>query len=233
MNVFWSPVPGQVISPLKFEQPDLAVLSLPVINKLNKCPATMDWFHNRFHLRSPTDFGIIFDEANMPLPHIQHYPDEIFERLISIRDAEKRLYSLNWYVVFVSDEPLLMEVSNAEMAKSEFTLNTRLIPGQFDIGKWVRPIECAFFVDKRAERLKIWKDDPWAFVKFHTDEKVKLNRFHFSKEMEDMMQSFMTSTHGDSGQYRKLTHFYRMLAQSGLRRKFMQKVHENIVSPTG
>ena len=52
------------------------------------------------------------------------------------------------YIFFTDTKSLEMEVYPAFMESNDFVNKANLIPGVFDIGKWYRPLDCAFHLKK-------------------------------------------------------------------------------------
>jgi hypothetical protein len=60
------------------------------------------------------------------------------------------------------------------MHHTEFSKSATVIPGEFDIGKWTRPVEIVFEVKSNQEKIVINKGDAVAYFKFNTDQLIKL-----------------------------------------------------------
>jgi hypothetical protein len=71
-----------------------------------------------------------------------------------------------------------MSVTPAFLHYNDFTDKTSVIPGEFDISKWVRPVECVFEIKKQTESIKILKGDAQCYFKFRSDETtpIKITR---------------------------------------------------------
>jgi hypothetical protein len=52
--------------------------------------------------------------------------------------------------------------------------------GQFDIGKWFRNTELAFFLKRDYNEFKVDKNEIMYYVRFHTNEKIKFQQFRFT-----------------------------------------------------
>jgi hypothetical protein len=81
---------------------------------------------------------------------------------------------IDWLTTFQTDESMLLQVFPAFMHRNDFTEKATVVPGEYDISKWTRPVECVFEVRSNIEKIVIKKGDAISYFKFHSDEIVKL-----------------------------------------------------------
>jgi hypothetical protein len=150
-----------------------------------KCPAHTDFLKNTFVFRAPFDLTInleIDSNTNSVKIYCENINQEVFDLIIDKRFlfknkheiAEVPLLGIDWLAVFTAENSTLMQVLPAFMHRNEFTEKTTMIPGEYDISKWTRPVETVFEIRSNKERIVIKKDDAIAYVKFHSDDVVKL-----------------------------------------------------------
>jgi len=229
MDIYWAAMPNEIISPLKFDNPSPAIKYFPKSSgsNTNKCPAMIDYHKNTYALTFPMSYNLTVAEDGDILTG--DYTPEILHRLLTIRDKEHKLYSLNFNSLFVAEQSCEMEVFTPTTVKNSFIKNTFLVPGVYDIGQWIRPLECAFFVDGESAQLQINEGDVWGYVRFRTNETVNLNRFFFSPDMHPLLNSISRSVWPATKNVRKLEVFYHMLRRSGYKANFIKKIKENLV----
>lgn len=230
MDIYWSPMPNEIISPLKFANPAPAIkyFPKPAGSNVNKCPAMIDYHKNTYALTFPMSYNLTVAEDGDILTG--DYTPEILHRLLTIRDKENKLYSLNFNSLFIAERSCGIEVFTPTTVKNSFIKNTFLVPGTYDIGEWVRPLECAFFADKEGGKLTINEGDVWAYIRFKTDEPVNLHRFFFTQEMHPLLNSIARSVWPATKNVRKLEVFYNMLRRSGYKNNLMRLVKQNLAS---
>jgi len=148
-----------------------------------KCPAHTDFLKNMFALIAPFDLTIEIDISNDKQSiYCENLTQNAFNELIDFRfldDYDKvsssyPLIGIDWLNVFTCDQSLVLQVFPAFFHDNDFTSKTTVIPGQFDISKWTRPVELVFEVKKSKEKIKIKKGDAVLYFKFNTDKIVKL-----------------------------------------------------------
>ncbi len=229
MNIYWAAMPNEIISPLKFDNPSPAIKHFPKTSgsNVNKCPAMIDYHKNTYALKFPISYNLTIAADGEVLTG--DHTKEILEYLLTIRSQDEKLYSLNFNSLFVSDEPCEIEVFTPTTVKNSFIKNTFLVPGLYDIGQWIRPLECAFFVDKEGAKLDINEGDVWAYIRFKTDEPINMHRFFFTPEMYPLLEAISRSVWPATKNVRKLEVFYHMLRRSGYKANFIRKIKENLV----
>ena len=153
-----------------------------------QCPAFTDFFKNTFLILSPIDITIRCNKKegtlriNGPEGINQEFFDElIFDRKLDINiEHDKYLLSIiGISMTFFSEKSIEMELLPTFMAHTD-SRNFNVIPGKFNIGKWIRPIEFVFeFIDDEAPVI-IKRGDPLFTIRFSPDDnsKVELQR-HF------------------------------------------------------
>jgi hypothetical protein len=150
-----------------------------------KCPAFTDFMKNTFVFHAPFDLTIdieVNDETGDGKLFCPNISQEVFETIIDTRFLFDRdrgidpypLIGLDWLTMFQTSEPMLIQLLPAFLHYNDFTNKTAVIPGEFDISKWTRSVEVVFEVKKNKERIEIKKGDAIAYMKFHSDEIVKL-----------------------------------------------------------
>jgi hypothetical protein len=182
-----------------------------------KCPAHTDFLKNTYVFKSP--FDINFDisiEDGFAKVHCENISQEMFDHIVDLRflhDSEKGisqypLIGVNFLNTLISDESLLFQVFPAFMHYNDFTTKTTVIPGEFDIGKWTRPIELVFEIKNKKERIEIKKGDALSYFKFHTSDTVKIEKMAVPWD-----EIKICDTLRDSNKYRPLKERYSAYEQ--------------------
>lgn len=151
-----------------------------------KCPGHTDFLRNMFVIHAPFDLNIdikVDNEGNGQI-YCDNISQEIFENIIDTRflfDKERGkdpypIIGIDWLYTFTATEPTLMQFFPAFMHPNDFTNKTMLVPGEFDISKWVRPLEIGFEIKNTHERIEIKKGDAIAYVKFHSSKPIRLEQ---------------------------------------------------------
>jgi hypothetical protein len=232
MIVYWSPYekPNQKASFMSYFEPVLAlsiVMSEQTQNPIDRnenlyknCPAFRDFWHNVFALKLTHDYTLEFDDERV---WSNNFTQEFFDDYIMIRSVKDRMFTIQNLNLFVCEEPLEISIMSAHFEDNNFVNGTRIIPGQFDIGKWFRPLECAFFAKKGVKKIDMKAGDVFCYVKFHSKEKVTIKRFHANSEIKELISdAMMFVRHKKLGS--PMVYFYEKMKHSGYKKKFIRIV---------
>ena len=235
MNVYWSVlILHDEVSPfITYEEPKTAAESLDSIDtsslrpgeNFKYCPAFRKQTSNTFKLAFPFDYHLQFEGQNIKT---NMYDQRFFDAMISIRSPEMRMLSLNLHYIFVAEDSLEMMTAPSYMSDNDFANKTMVVPGQFDIGKWVRPLDCAFMMKKDINEVNINRGDEYLTVKFLTDEKVNLKKFFVSPKMANLIKQNV-----ESKTYKKkmqpLQYYYGLYQRAKMHKVIMKEIKANLM----
>ena len=149
-----------------------------------KCPAVTDFFKNAFVFRSPMDLNIDIkiNNDNDMYVYCDNINQDFFDKMIDIRfldsiekgNSPYPLIGIDFLNTFTSKESTILQTLPAFLHYNDFTRKAKVIPGEYDISKWVRPVEIVFEVENKNETIKIKKGDALAYFKFLYNEPIKL-----------------------------------------------------------
>lgn len=185
-----------------------------------KCPAHTDFLKNTFVLQAPFNLTIqidIDDATDSVKIFCPNISQEIFDWIIDPRllynknrgNSPYPVLGIDWLTVFTCKEPMLMQWLPAFMHHNSFTEKTTVIPGEYDISKWTRPIELMFEVKNNKEEIIIEKGDALAYVKFFNDDIVKL-----AKESTPWDEIVQCDEIVNNNKFRPLKERYEALAEA-------------------
>jgi hypothetical protein len=148
-----------------------------------KCPAVTDFMKSTYVFRSPMDLNIEIEVSDQfSKVFCNNISQDFFDTMVDMRflEPEERgnspypLIGIDFLNTFTCDSSVKMQVFPAFMHYNDFTSKTTVIPGEYDISKWVRPVELVFEIRNKKEYIEIKKGDALAYFKFNADEPVKL-----------------------------------------------------------
>lgn len=150
-----------------------------------RCPAHTDFLKNTFVFKSPIDISLNIAISDRIAKIWSNNLDQlVFDKLIDARFLTKEesgnnqhpIIGIDFLNYFTADSSTLLTVTPAYLHYNDFTNKTAIIPGEFDICKWARPVECVFEIKKNIESIEIKKGDAICYFKFRSlaDEPIKL-----------------------------------------------------------
>ena len=170
--------------------PDLVLKNLTgyVKQTLLHCPAFVNNLKNTYAIRMPIDYDLALSEGKV----FSNLRDQaFFDQCVVVRDTEEGVCSLKIpRVLFFSADSMELEVKAASYHPNEFTENSIIIEGRYDIGKHFRSLETAFMF-KPTKKVTMSAGDVLYYIKLHTTEKVKLVPFHYTADIKSLTESKM------------------------------------------
>jgi hypothetical protein len=150
------------------------------------CPAVHEYFKNTFLIRSPVDIEFQHDLSTNTLRTTSKY-------VVSRPFKDRDILTFPIRYMFVSDSSVTFESIPAFMHNTEAQTKLRMIPGSFDIGKWIRPVDFTA-QSLTSDVIKIKQGDPLYYVRFMTDEKVELEHITDPARIEKIHKVMLQCT---------------------------------------
>jgi len=191
---------------------------------IHYCPAFNDNFKNVYTMKSLYDYEFFLDNGNL----VSHdYDQEFYDDHVLIRSYEKRFFSFKNSYLFFTDEPSLKVTFYEYPCFEDNNITQRCIPvaGQFDIGKWFRGTEFAFYLKQPHQSFKIEKDEVYSYMRFHTDKKINFIEFSYSDKLKEFNQQRFEAITKVS-RLKKLENYYKMFRHKKL---ILKEIKENIL----
>lgn len=154
-----------------------------------KCPAFVDFVKNTYVIKSPIDIEIFSDrkEKSMQVGGIiEKLGKFVVNRIDDVGEGCPLAISLPPAYIFYSNDDIEIETLHAFMEINDSLSNVMLVPGTFNISKWIRSIDFTVEIKNENEPVKIKKGDVLFYVKFKTkdDSKVELERVAHTEELK-------------------------------------------------
>ena len=183
---------------------------------------------NSFVLKSPIDYNLSFDREKDSVSS-NMYDQDFFNKVVHVRSGIDAHCSLNIMYLFVSEESLSIQLTGAYFSDNDFVNKTMIIPGSFDIGKWCRPVECAFIAKKEFNEISINRGDDYSYIKFDTDKDLNFKKFIFSDKMKKMLAENSQSRSYNKKKFKPLEYWYDLFHNSKQKRIIMKEIKDNLI----
>lgn len=150
-----------------------------------KCPAHTDYLKNTFIFRSPIDLDFDIDiDDDIVKVFCENLPQSIFQNIIDLRfvdhdnagKSQHPIIGIDFLNIFQCREEMTVSVMPAFLHVNDFTDKTMIIPGQYDVSRWTRPIELVFELKKSKSKIAIKKGDALCYFKFLSDQQLKIKK---------------------------------------------------------
>ena len=146
------------------------------------------------------------------------------------RCFEQKLFTMGvYYYFFTEEDHLEMSYQHPYLEDNRFTERSILIPGKLDIGVYLRGLDVSYHLREHNLDFQIKQEDTYAYVKFHTKEKIKFKKFLFSPRLIDLDSWMMREKQYKMNHKRLgLKYFYKIFKNNGFKKKVLKEIKENI-----
>ena len=196
-SVYWVPVHAKkddALNDLLWYKPEPVYYSL--VHERNKetdflqCPAVINFFKDTYIVRSPADITFKVNSNTVVVSKSQKgVIESILETSNTANSDVYASFQLTLPILFFSKESVEIQQLPAFMHTNRFTSNTKIIPGKFDISKWVRPIVVGFEVVDIEKDVVIKRGDPIYYVKLtsQNNKRIKLEQVEMDFKLAQLV----------------------------------------------
>ena len=195
----------------------------PIAYDYIRCPSFIENFKNTFCLKSLFDYRIHFgDDITSDM-----YDQKFYTEIVNPRNLQSKMASFAFPYVFIAEcDDLEMEYLPSMMENNSFNDTAILIAGKLNVGKYVRPLDCAFHA--RKDRVEIKENDIYAYVKFKTDKKIKFKRFLWDEELQKTMIGLRVADYRKKT-FKPLDWYYKKQQAMKVKERTIALIKENLL----
>ena len=228
INVYWSCLENES---LRSKEPEPLLKTYynsdiydPSTN-ISKCPSFNDYFKNVFCLKSIYDYSFTYHEGTQ-VASTSFFDQDFFDKHVIVRSRPKKMFSFTTkFVFFTEEKSLLMSAEMPSLIENNLVNNLMWIPGQFDIGRWYRNIDFAFYMKNGIDSFDIKEGDIFYQLRFHTNEKINFIKFYENDKLKSFRDLVI-----DSKKYKiknkGIEDYYNMF---DLKKKIIKEIKKNSV----
>tara|TARA_S200002703_G_scaffold127255_1_gene113876 strand:- start:10 stop:762 length:753 start_codon:yes stop_codon:yes gene_type:complete len=205
------------LSPLRSPNPNE---TSPVANYF-QCPAATNYLKNIYIIESPVDFTLEIDKNNPKNP-IMFYCALDMLKLRSFIDS---FFELSYFCTFFTEEKnLKIELINPSFHNTDFSRNTTIFEGSYNIGKWFRGIHPNFVLHK--SKINVKKGEPLYYIKFNTDKNIKFKNYNLSPELIKLESNNVKYKHIISKT--PLSKLYSLFISKNYHKRILKEIKNNL-----
>ena len=229
IDVYWACSEDEWLraeAPVNVRKLNFSLDSFKKTNDVIRCPATIDFLHNYYGIKSIYEYEFMINDDNSVLS--KYYNQYFYENHILIRNIESKAFTFRISNIFFTENDSLI-MSQEQPFLEDNNINDRCIiyPGKFDIGKWFRDIEFSFKLKKNVNEFKIIEDEIYCYLKFHTQEDINFIQFRMSTELRSLANDVINAKHFQPKKYRSLEYRYESFSTKQL---ILQEIKKNILT---
>jgi hypothetical protein len=193
-------------------------------NDLRFCPALKDYFNNKFLVKSLYSYDFIFDEKLSNVTS-SSFDQNFWNNHVLVRSLENKLLSFSQnFIFFTEQDSLPITVEHPFMEESEYSQKCITIPGTFDIAKWYRNLELAFYLKKSYNSVRINEGDSLYYIKFHTDEKINFIQYRKTPLILEFIHNGLNSRRYKA--FKKMSYYYNIFK---LKKMILKEIKNNLI----
>ena len=194
-----------------------------------RCPAVHEHVKNTFIIRSPIDLTFF---TNGKIVSTKNYDQGIYDELFLLRDVQAGFMSLRMlYSFFFTEEDCEMTLTGAYLSNNDSSKYFTVIPGTFNIAKWFRGLDFAFFIRENNKELTIKRGDPLMYIKFDCKEPIVFKKFVYTKEIDKISEMVLGQKifQKDKSIGTYLKNVYNIFIKSKLKNKLLIEIKKNLM----
>jgi hypothetical protein len=189
-----------------------------------RCSAFQNLFKHTFLIKNPIHSSFIFDNNNV-IPKSKQFLSASIIRKQCIENNIVFLYSLPY--IFFCEESLEITFSAPFFHQSPHLRYGAVTPGRYNIGKWYRPIQMEINLWDNIKEFEIKKDEPIAYISFHTDKKINMIQHSLNIELQKI--SNVCSLGGSWEPNVSLKQRYQRFYNSKINKKVLKNIKKEIL----
>ena len=196
---------------------------------MSRCPAILDELQNVYGVKPYYDYKLNIDSNNEISTN--DYDQKFFDSHIHIRSG--RLVSLMLNLVFFApyEKSLLMSQVAPSLEDNEIANSTIIIPGQYDIGKFFRPLEVAFIFKKKVSSIKFLREQVCFYVRFHTTRPIVFRQFFWDTKINEYYHPMMvvkSHKYLNDSMDTILSYYYKLFNKFQFKKKIIKIIEKNL-----
>ena len=189
-----------------------------------QCPAVADHLKNTFAVRAPFNFDIkINPKSKFPLTPPPGKREKI---TITPRNIDQHLYNMHYGLFPFSSTSIELTQLPANYHINDFTRNTTILGGKFNINKWYRPLIPTFILHK--PEIRISRGDVLYYIKINSNKKVNLKSYSLTPELRELSKKCLRLKKYQLGLGLKT--MYKLFTNNMLDKKILKEINQNIIN---
>jgi hypothetical protein len=131
--------------------------------------------------------------------------------------------------LFFADESLLMQVSPPMFHEPKYTRYGSVMPGEFNIGKWFRPVNFEVQTWNNQGEFHLEQGEPIMYLEFKTDRPILLHRFNLNERLM-AYQNMPQGAQAIFGKFQSLTDKYDNFINFGYKDRILTEIKNSLVN---
>lgn len=220
--------PGADMS-MAFIPPEALNKHIPQNVKLSnyvRCPAFTDTVKNTYALRFPFSFRLKIDQST---GGVESDAPELVKTYFIPPTDKSGIIQIQLGTLFFADKSCIASQMHPYLHNNTLTQQCNVLQGEYNIGKWLRPINLAFVVNstKKDIILDFKRGDIYSYIRFFTDEKIKMTEFELTDDIQEIVSRCLSLKFCKTGGNMPLQEVYSSFLRKKYNKKLLRLINEN------
>lgn len=143
------------------------------------CPGVRAGLKNVYAVIAKKTSEYVFDKETLSVEHSDGRKDDKLTYRVPYFE-NSFFFSTGDEFMFFAEEPMLMKATAPWFKTPKYLGTGTTISGQYDIGKWARPLQIDVICWQEKGTIKFESGDPLYYVQFETDKKIIFKKFRYT-----------------------------------------------------
>ena len=197
---------------------------------LSYCPALLNEVQNVYGVKPYYDYNINVDSKGYV--STDDYDQKFYDTHIHVRSDRLISFRTNHIFFAPYEKSLLFSQTNPFFEDNDMSNNALLIPGQFDIAKYFRSVDCAFIVKKSKSTMKFLRNEICFYIRFHTTRPIIFKQFFWDKKINDYyhpMMAVKNHKYSSNPKDQILSYYYKLFHKFQFKKKLIKIIENNLI----
>jgi hypothetical protein len=228
INVYWSCLEEEW---LRAKKPESVYKIFTSLNKtdikekmthVNFCPAFKNELQKTYSIKSLYDYEFFFNKEKS---YSTMFSQNFFDEHVITRSLNLKMFSFkNTFIFFTDQKSLKVSQHGPFMEENDISKKCIVTPGEFDIGKWYRSLDFAFYVKENFNSIELKEKDSLYYLRFHTDKKINFIQYKNNDVLRSYLHDVLASK--NHSKYQNLNNYYNMFKNKN---KILNEIKKNII----
>lgn len=195
---------------------------------ITSCPAVKAGTKNLFMMCTFQDEQFKYDVNDSVVRGLNGTRDILIERKPHFEKSI--IFDLGWEIYFFSEESVLMKATAPWFHKASFQANGVTIGGEYDIGKWFRPLQLDVICWNEKGTIEFKAGEPLYYIQINTDRPIILKQFNLTLELHLLASNLVFDpARRNDKLFGGLEKRYKLFENSQYRQEIIKEIKANLL----
>jgi hypothetical protein len=196
----------------------------PYSNGYQMCSALHEMANNMYYIKAPFDVDIFFNEDGF-INNNQEKSDWFITRISSIEGGKSADFDYP-YMLF-SEEKLEVSLTPPYLHQTSQPEYGFICAVKWDISSWFRGHVLIYQLWEGKNRIYFKKDDPLAYLTFHTDRPIIFKEYKITQEILNIMNACLG--HKNIIPFETMKTLYQKFTKTSMKKRLLAEIKNNLV----